>query len=683
MTTRAKCDAAQAPLVDTPSPACTVPSMHARSFAVITLATILGCGAGSSASPAADDAGTPVARADAGAQAPPMLRSLGGRWEVEGRDARGAYRGHAELVADGAVARFRRAVRYVDVRVEGGRELEWAWQGTASGAEVDAADTTNVFENRDFVARRGDVVRTLTDAPITVRGRVRLDGARVTAHFEAPGLVADETWSNRIPAPSEPLFTIERSVAAAHPAPSAAVKAASFQTYASFHALPRVAPYVSRPDFQAAVHGIVTDRTDFAFYRASPDVLRVIDKSVDAVSLGETLARANAFRFTLAEKATRFDADMQRVFIDPMVGMVVDGGPPGAPKNPTGDGALWTATYLASQVYRFQVTGEAAARQNAIRSLQAILTLQEITGDPKTFARTLRKAGSGAPSPRWHAGTGAYAGLEWLDGGNNDMMKGLLYGNLLGWLLLCKSGSDPMCGRIRTNVRHIADDIETDQGFNQLGGAWLAAIVETDPVQRTVYRARAEGLWAASRNVLVNNPTLYAQGIADWSGTHLNFTSNVVDLLMADELDLGGDAKSKLHQLVETSFDNLAEQRLVAWDVLRNAFGAAPDPIAQRDALWGLREFPYPKVELDVDHRVSPSFSLSPYPSLPWKNDWTEHDRTKSLVLYPYFEVPSDVCQWKSHFEYLGSSVDYETPGEDYLHAYWFARRHGIFSGSE
>src|SRR5262249_30078280 len=46
------------------------------------------------------------------------------------------------------------------------------------------------------------------------------------------------------------------------------------------------------------------------------------------------------------------------------------------------------------------------------------------------FARTLRTASGTPPQAPWVAGTGAYAGLEWKDGGNNDMFKGLCLGGL-------------------------------------------------------------------------------------------------------------------------------------------------------------------------------------------------------------------------------------------------------------
>ena len=87
---------------------------------------------------------------------------------------------------------------------------------------------------------------------------------------------------------------------------------------------------------------------------------------------------------------------------------------------------------------------------------------------------------------------------------------------------------------------------------------------------------------------------------------------------------------------------------------------------------------------LDVDHRVSASFVMAPYPSLPWKNDWTTTDRTEGLYGYPLFETPLDVYAWRSNpFNYQQNTSGSEFPGADYLHAYWLGRYLGLFTATE
>jgi len=100
--------------------------------------------------------------------------------------------------------------------------------------------------------------------------------------------------------------------------------------------LPAGAPYAGDPAFQAGITYVDVDRTDLAFYREHPNALRVVNKVVDAPSLGETLARADAFNKTLAEKARRFDEETPRLFLEPRSGQLVDSRQSGVPR-PTVD----------------------------------------------------------------------------------------------------------------------------------------------------------------------------------------------------------------------------------------------------------------------------------------------------------------------------------------------------------
>ena len=71
---------------------------------------------------------------------------------------------------------------------------------------------------------------------------------------------------------------------------------------------------------------------------------------------------------------------------------------------------LWTAMYVAAECFRFKVTGDADARENARRGMQAIMRLEQITGRPG-FPRALvhqgrrRRAAEGRRVAR-HAGQG-------------------------------------------------------------------------------------------------------------------------------------------------------------------------------------------------------------------------------------------------------------------------------------
>jgi hypothetical protein len=364
--------------------------------------------------------------------------------------------------------------------------------------------------------------------------------------------------------------------------------------------------------------------------------------------------------------------------------MLLDGGPVGQPKEPHFSAALWTGTYAAAQAMRFFATQEPQAKANFIKVLDGVLKLQEVTSDWKQFARAIRPA-KGNPTGGWRAGTGAYAGLEWLEGGNNDMMKGLYLAYIFGHQLLCQgvTGHEDLCTRIRRNARHLSDDINVDRGSDELDSAWLTAVV-SPALDAISYRAKAEATWTAQKAVIKATPATYTQGIADWSGLNLGFASNLFHLLLAERLDLGGDAKAAYTGLVADGFDALSEQRLPLWNLLQGAFpkGAA-NAAAIADAKARLQEMPFPKPMHVVDLRVNPWFCMSPYPSLPWKNDWTTTDRTQSLRTVPLYMAPLDLYAFRVNMQYKGGSADVKAPAPEYLIAYWFGRRYGLISAND
>ncbi len=675
---------------------------------VLVLSGVLAaCGADGSGGSSDDPPGSgssggtkPPASSSSGAPATPTDPVVG-LWEVSGKDERGAYVGEAEVRSEGGVYRFIRAVRYPDVKVEDGRELHWLFRGTLkkTGSTI---ELTSSLKRRDFIVEHGGVKRTDADGPLAVTGSLTLsaNGDEVTGTITAPGISLPDTWRAKKALPANPIFTDARTIVAAHDPPSGTAKTASFALFSSYHGLDVMKPYVSRPEFRAAVHRHIVDPTDLEFYRANKNALRVVDKPIDAISIAETRARADAYRWTLAEKAERFDADIETRFLDPAIGMLPDGGAPGTALgnwNASYDATLWTGVYFASQIFRFQVTGNAKAKANALLVLDAMLKLQEITGDWTTFARTLRKASNAPLDAGWHKGTGAFANLEWREGGNNDMIKGLLYSYLLGWEAFCKgasTGNDAICTRIRTNAKHLADDVKLEgsnapasQFSNDLPTHWLYAIV-TDSIGDAIsYRAKAEGYWTAGKPILKQSAVMYEQGTVDWSGQHLTSVGDMVGYFQAKQMNLGNEAVDAYVKHIDDSHENLAKQRFPNWHLLKAAFGTGGGPTSPyvKEAIARMNEVRYPKLSANIDHRISPDFCMDPYPALPWKNDWMSYpatDRTQELDSHPLFEMHPDVMAWKIGRGYRGSE-GYETPGGDFLHLYWFARKQGLLTAND
>jgi hypothetical protein len=121
------------------------------------------------------------------------------------------------------------------------------------------------------------------------------------------------------------------------------------------------------------------------------------------------------------------------------------------------------------------------------------------------------------------------------------------------------------------------------------------------------------------------------------------------------------------------------------WGVIFARLGTIPHADSANQALWRLREVPAPKTQVEIDHRISADYVMSPFPSAPWKNDWTKNDRTQSLRSYPLFEASvHTVYAWKqSPLEYKGRIMEAEFPGADYLFAYWLGRSLGVLNASD
>jgi hypothetical protein len=669
--------------------------MRAPLLSILSLVAFVACGSSGSSDSASDpndpngpggagSSGTPGASSGGPQGSGDVAKDLVGLWTVTGKDARGSYHGQAEVRSEGGKLSFARTVQYDGVKVEDGRDLHWAFTGTAKGDTTKDLTIDVVLENRGFIVEAGGIQRSATDAPVAVTGKVKLESGKGVATWSGAGISGDETWTARTASGATPLIVIDRTISPGHGAPSAAVKNGFFSTYATYHALPLVKPYVARPEFKAAVHGFIVDKTDFAFYRANKNALRVINKSVDAISLAETRVRANAYRATLADKARGFDDETEKEFIDPQTGMLLDAAPAGMTKPVHMSAALWTGIYLASQIYRLEATGDAKAKANVLKSLDGILKLQEVTGDWSQFARAIRPA-TGTLEPGWHTGAGALSSLEWLEGGNNDMMKGLYISYVLANNLLCKApGYESLCSRIRTNSKHLADDVSVDRGNADLDSAWLTAVVTNDAITRITYQGKAQAAWAVSKPVVQANTHLYDQGIADWSGLNLGFVGHAFHMALADGWDVGGNGKATFKKVVQDSWSNLSQQHLPLWNLLHAAYGTSgPDPKSAEEMLQRMREMPFPKAQIKVDHRIRPDFCLSPYPSLPWKNDWTTTDRSQGLDSVPLFEEAIDIYRFRMEMKYMGDSTAARPPAPEYLIAYWFGRKYAAISASE
>lgn len=619
-----------------------------------------------------------------------QAQALAGVYRVDGTEpTRGTFTGTVELRWTGAAYSFSREVEFTTYRHQG-RPVSTAWGGIARD-RAGGVDVELSLDRMGWIAEvPGLPPRTAADGvPMAVRGTFTAGGGGALAGsftgqgppFDAPS----ETWTRTGPPAATPAWKSERLLLPAHRPPTAAERRWIFSLFATFHATAWVAPYASRPEFLAAQCFATFDRTDQDLHRRRPDLLRVVNRLVDPIALEEAKVKANALGRALRTKAEAADLEVPQRFTDPS-GAVQLALTSGA-AYPDGDGCLWTGVYALSQALRAEVTQDPAAVANVERTVRALWAHMAITGRPDEFARTLRAAQG--PGGSWQAGTGAFAGTEWLAGGNNDMFKGLILGAVSAHAAL----NDPAHAALRADYAQalaaLAQHHPVAKGGRRSGNAVMVrgsiALLDGTSASRDEYRRKARNPLHLLSTVVLGGGLTYL-GQADWSGTHLNLTGLLSEQRMAAGLS------EPLHRwAVETAMRRaavrLAPVRRSLHALAAAAHAGLPHAEAQ-DGVQALRELPFPRAEgYGVRPALRGDFCLGPMPNLPWKFDWTrDPGRARGIVMPALFE--------QDHGNYLWKNVPYESheargthgmvhPSTDYLIAYWLARKAGLIGPAD
>lgn len=93
----------------------------------------------------------------------------------------------------------------------------------------------------------------------------------------------------------------------------------------------------------------------------------------------------------------------------------------------TDNDGLWTAVYVAAECFRYAVTGEEDARENAKKSMKAMMKLMTMTGVKGFPARAYRRPGEdayGDGNIEWHPSSDEKGELEWKGETSSDELVG-------------------------------------------------------------------------------------------------------------------------------------------------------------------------------------------------------------------------------------------------------------------
>jgi hypothetical protein len=605
-----------------------------------------------------------------------------GIYLVEGQDhVWGKYAGKVELrKSEDGKFKLSHIQQWEDAQFEN-EQVALAWEGQLEiqGGQLLAKTR---LDQVGFITQYGDAKRT-SAPPLNFVAQLYSSGTgRYSGVFVPEG--ADNslefyetwTWQSESDLGAEPIWRNRRQLIAGHKKPSALTKAIVFNVFKSFHKLDSVQPYVDRPEFQDAVHYWVFDPTDYGFYRKNPNVLRVIQKVVDPISLVETRIRNRAYRQTLQQKEQVFDGELESQQFVNDVGMLTSSA--GRSQN---DGMLWTGMYVASQALRYLAGGEQKAFDNMLKSLKGLILCYDITGEQGNFARTIAKKDSGETfDPKnWVPAKAPYQDYYWKLGGNNDMVKGFFVGFTFAYLALKKQGEEgqlieKMAEVIEGLVNHNKTVMGSTRLINRQVAMLMLQMLSGDPGERHKYHSKYKSLYYLTSSYVVGlgNGSSYVLGMSDWSGNNLNMLCLLTLYTMASEVE-----DSSAGRYAVGMARALGKFRNARLGLFQQVYSTIVDGRPTEDSLWVLREFPAPKMSYSYDWRINPSFVISPIPDVPWKFDWKKEDREKTLTIYPLFEKNPDTYQWKDPLAISGRASKEQEHGADFLFAYWFGRYYG------
>ncbi|WII73884.1 hypothetical protein QJS83_08335 [Bdellovibrio sp. 22V] len=637
-------------------------------------------------------------------------RGMEGIWFLQGTSStRGPYNGELELrKSNDGTYNVIRVITYINYFFDG-LKVQEVWTGKAV-ATNDSVTISYDIRQGDFITKLGSEKRQPSDFrnPITVLSRFVVSPAGLASKFSDKKVSDYTEWiTTRRDLEAKPLWTNERkNLDAKGPKIPLVVRGVikAFKIDIGYDKDPLVKSYKDRPEFKDEQPYVVFDPTDFEFYRHNKDIIRVVNKVTDDISITESVVKRNAYAPTLDEKAKGYDRNTRDFHLNE-AGMVshavLDESGRLVSYAPDGDSTLWTGMYLASQAMRYLHTNDTEALQNVRKSLQGLMTLIEITGNSKEFARTLAVYNPANPIPeKWHRGSGKHANLIWLEGGNNDMVKGILHGFLWAALVIPKTDTE-IWNELRDKSKKLEGlRIIQEKEQNKPAALGLAAWINNDPSLKERY----ERSFNTVKNKIGTNfdTTFYWHGSADWSGINLSMVGDITDIMLADILG-NTNVRDKMRERLMDAWVTYspARRHLLTMGAYTFAYrhgtrgghfrSESSDDKFQKslaESVWGLREIPYPRPNLDVsiDHSLRPDWCMSPIPRLFWKSVKKPEPPIyyfyQGLYSYPVFELTafSSGFLWKDQaFGFSeGHAKGVENAGVDYLYAYWLAKYAGI-----
>jgi hypothetical protein len=139
-----------------------------------------------------------------------------------------------------------------------------------------------------------------------------------------------------------------------------------------------------------------------------------------------------------------------------------------------GDSTMWTATYMAAECYRYAVTGEKDAKQNAIDAFNTLQDHVAVTQTPGYIGRYVGPVDQkflfdylGSDILRY--GEGPWLGTFWLSNSSSDQHVGWFYGHAILYDLI---DDEAIRQQVRSSVRAVFDRLVANNWLIRDENGW-------------------------------------------------------------------------------------------------------------------------------------------------------------------------------------------------------------------
>jgi hypothetical protein len=361
----------------------------------------------------------------------------------------------------------------------------------------------------------------------------------------------------------------------------------------------------------------------------------------------------------------------------------------------TDNDGLWTAMYVAAECFRYKVTADPGARENARRGLQAIMRLESITGIPGFPARSFVKVGDDV-QPRdgeWHDTPDKT--WRWKGDTSSDEIVGHYFVYpIYDELVADDEEKSALRGAIERITNHILDHdyqlIDVD-GQRTRWGWWGPNAIWDDPDETGLralhilshlrvalhmtanaqYRARYQRAYDELVNthkyhLLTRNQKIMVPGHINHSDDELAFLSYYPLLRYEMDPKLLDVYKHSL----ERSWQIERPERNPLWNVIYAA-GTGAREFDRAESLRTLQEIPMDTIGWTVTNSQRQDVPIDPM------SDRFGHKQ--ALIVLPYDELP--MSKWNGNPYNLdgGNGGRSEDDGAYFLLPYWMGRYHQLF----